>query len=297
MIFSDKECSICGSKEHKTSKCPHGILSGNKCSNCGSIEHASSDCPHGLFSSKCDTCRSKEHATSDCPHGLFSSKCDTCGSLNHATSDCPHGIFSSNKCKYCGSVEHSSDNCPQDFFASKSNNLNKKKSVQSTSNNNNSSDSGCGFLIAVLVIGGVVLYYGIWLAFNIVIPIALLNASLIFTILSFIYKKYKNIFHAMSIPSAVYILFDINNNWFSVNLLRTINNYNVIEWFVLINSVALGYSSFQLVKPFLQKIELMNTELWKRNILKTLIYSIPLLLVLGMLAFFYLYLNNQYYKF
>jgi len=108
--FFTTACSNCGSKDHASGDCPHGIFSSN-CSNCGSRNHASSDCPHGMFSSKCSNCGSTDHASSDCPHGMFSSACSNCGSNNHASSDCPHGMFSS-ACSNCGSKEHSSADCP-----------------------------------------------------------------------------------------------------------------------------------------------------------------------------------------
>lgn len=104
------ECSKCGSSEHATNDCPHGLLS-SKCGKCGSVEHATSDCPHGLLSSKCAKCGSSAHATSDCPHGLLSSKCAKCGSTEHATDDCPHGLLSS-KCSKCGSIDHATRDCP-----------------------------------------------------------------------------------------------------------------------------------------------------------------------------------------
>ena len=59
------ECAQCGSKEHSTDSCPHGIFS--KCAQCGSKEHSTDSCPHGIFS-KCAQCGSKEHSTDSCPH-------------------------------------------------------------------------------------------------------------------------------------------------------------------------------------------------------------------------------------
>jgi len=108
--FFATACATCGSTEHATSDCPHGILS-SECANCGSKNHATADCPHGLFSSKCAGCGSKDHATSDCPHGILSTECASCGSKNHATADCPHGLFSS-KCATCGSRDHATSDCP-----------------------------------------------------------------------------------------------------------------------------------------------------------------------------------------
>ena len=63
------------------------------CRHCGSKEHASEDCPHGILSTECRHCGSKNHASDDCPHGIFSEECRHCGSKDHATDDCPQGLF------------------------------------------------------------------------------------------------------------------------------------------------------------------------------------------------------------
>jgi len=86
------ECTYCGSKEHASSDCPHGILS-TECTYCGSKNHASADCPHGMFSTKCTYCGSTDHVSDNCPHGMFSTECTYCGSQEHASADCPHGLF------------------------------------------------------------------------------------------------------------------------------------------------------------------------------------------------------------
>ena len=70
-----------------------------ECRHCGSLEHASDNCPHGVFSKpECRHCGSKEHASDDCPHGFFSKpECRNCGSIEHASDNCPHGIFSTRR--------------------------------------------------------------------------------------------------------------------------------------------------------------------------------------------------------
>ncbi len=109
-IIADTKCRRCGSTEHATDDCPHGILD-TKCAKCGSTEHATEDCPQGILDSKCTNCGSTEHATDDCPHGILDSKCAKCGSTEHATNDCPHGILDT-KCAHCGSKDHSTEQCP-----------------------------------------------------------------------------------------------------------------------------------------------------------------------------------------
>ncbi len=108
--FFATKCKHCGSVDHSSANCPHGLLS-SKCTHCGSTEHASGDCPHGILSDECKHCGSKDHASDKCPHGLFSTKCTHCGSTEHASGECPHGLFST-KCTHCGSTTHPSDKCP-----------------------------------------------------------------------------------------------------------------------------------------------------------------------------------------
>jgi hypothetical protein len=117
MALFSAECGNCGSKEHATGNCPHGLFS-SECGHCGSKDHATSDCPHGLLSSECGRCGSKGHATGDCPHALFSSECGRCGSKGHATGDCPHALFSS-ECGRCGSKGHATSDCPHGFFSTR----------------------------------------------------------------------------------------------------------------------------------------------------------------------------------
>ena len=62
-IFS-AECRHCGSLEHASDNCPHGVFSKPECSRCGSIEHASSDCPHSVFDSRRSPRQETEHYTS-----------------------------------------------------------------------------------------------------------------------------------------------------------------------------------------------------------------------------------------
>jgi hypothetical protein len=104
------KCANCGSTEHASDNCPHGMFS-SACSGCGSKEHASGDCPHGIFASSCSSCGSNDHATAACPHGMFSTSCSHCGNKNHASSDCPHGLFSS-ACAHCDSRGHATADCP-----------------------------------------------------------------------------------------------------------------------------------------------------------------------------------------
>jgi hypothetical protein len=117
MSLSLSECGNCGSREHATTDCPHGLLS-SQCAHCGSKNHATASCPHGLLSSECAHCGSKDHSSDQCPHGLLSSQCAHCGSRHHSTSECPHGLLSS-RCGNCGSTDHATCDCPHRLYGSR----------------------------------------------------------------------------------------------------------------------------------------------------------------------------------
>lgn len=262
------ECIHCGSKEHASSDCPHGIFSSNKCRHCGSVNHASDDCPHGVFSSnKCRHCGSLDHASDDCPHGVFSSnKCRHCGSVNHASDDCPHGVFSSNKCRHCGSLDHASDDCPQGIFAS---NSSSRTNTTTQTSSPSSDESGCATMIAWLVGIGIAVFVVVWLAVNVVLPVALLNSALALVVLSFIFKKYKTLFASLALVGGGYMLLDITNGWLSVNFVeKVVKNPDWISAFVYLNSAAIGLSTWFLVEPLWTKAKhLATSENQKRIIL------------------------------
>lgn len=260
-LFSSK-CDNCGSTEHSTSDCPHGIFS-SKCAKCGSVDHATSDCPHGIFSSKCSKCGSTEHSTSDCPHGIFSSKCAKCGSTEHSTSDCPHGIFSS-KCSNCGSKNHSTADCPQGMFG-KSTPPPRQETTSSSSD-----ESGCATMIGWLIGIGIVVFVVVWLAVNVVLPVALLNSALALAVLAFVFKKYKTLFASIALVGGGYMLLDITNGWLSVNFVENVvKNPDWISAFVYINAAAIGLCAWLLIQPVWLKTEQIEpTEKRKSLLLK-----------------------------
>ncbi len=274
MSLFSTECSHCGSKEHASVDCPHGILSANKCKYCGSVDHASSDCPHGVFSSnKCKHCGSTEHASSDCPHGLFSSnKCKHCGSTEHASSECPHSIFSANKCKHCGSTNHSSTECPHGFFGNNSTNRPSSTSTSSSSNNN-----GCAGIIGWLIGAAVVAFVVIWLAVNVVLPIALLNSALALTILALAIKRFRTLFAILAYVGGCYMLLDITNGWFSLVFVKNVVKDPIwISIFVYINTIAVGLSTWFLVRPIWKQAKLIESTDKGKSIL---FMSIAILLI------------------
>ncbi len=244
----DAECSHCRSTSHASSDCPHGLLS-SECSHCGSKDHASSDCPHGLFSSECSHCGSTSHASSDCPHGLFSSKCSHCGSKDHASGDCPHGIFSS-ECSHCGSKKHASHQCPHGLLASKPKRpAGRARETTADDSSSSSNGTGCGLLVGIVVIVAV----AVWLAVNVVLPVALLNSALILTILTLFYKHRRVLLSSLALIGGCYMLVDISNGWLSVNFVQNIvKDHRWITGFVYVNAAAVALSTWQLVRPLLE---------------------------------------------
>lgn len=137
-----------------------------ECDYCGSKDHATTDCPHGMFSSSCDYCGSKNHATRDCPHGFLSSSCIYCESKNHASSDCPHGVFSSKSISedddYRNRITHedrevtaSTRNIASTYVDSGTSS-GYSGSESSTSSGGITSDSSGGFVVAIIVLVGIV---------------------------------------------------------------------------------------------------------------------------------------------
>jgi len=255
-------CSICGSVEHSTSDCPHSGLA-SKCANCGSVEHATGDCPHSGFSSKCASCGSTEHPTSNCPHSGFSSKCASCGSVDHSTSDCPHSGFSS-KCASCGSKNHSTADCPHGMLGKST-----PPPRQETSSPTSSSDeSGCATAITWLVGIGIVVFVVVWLAFNVVLPVALLNSALALTVLTFVFKKYKTLFAFLALVGGGYMLLDVTNGWLSVNFVeKVVKNPDWISAFVYINAAAIGFSVWLLIELIWLRTEQMAPTEKRKSVL------------------------------
>ena len=175
-----------------------GIFS-NSCDRCGSTEHTFQDCPHSFFSKACDRCGSTEHTFRDCPHTSFSRSCDRCGSTEHTFQDCPHSFFSK-ACDKCGSANHATQDCPQGFFAKPG-----RHQDRPTEDNDELADGllklAFGFAVVALVV---------WLIFKVILPILLLNLSIIFLISSLKFSENKHILQPISAIAAGFCVFDYN---------------------------------------------------------------------------------------
>jgi len=103
-----------------------------------------------------------------------------------------------------------------------------------------------GWLIAV----GLIVFVVIWLAVNIVLPIALLNSALALTILGLLDSRRKRFFASLAIVGGIYMFLDIINGWFSANFVNNVvKDTTWISAFVYINSGAIGLSTYFLVSP------------------------------------------------
>jgi hypothetical protein len=125
-------------------------------------------------------------------------------------------------------------------------------------------------MIAWLVGIGIVVFVVVWLAVNVVLPVALLNSALALTVLAFIFKKYKTLFASLALIGGGYMLLDITNGWLSVNFVeKVVKNPDWISAFVYINAAALGLCAWLLIQPIWLKTEQMEpTEKRKSLLLK-----------------------------
>jgi hypothetical protein len=154
---------------------------------------------------------------------------------------------------------------------------------ESTSYTSSPSDySGCITPIAWIVGIGVALFVVVWLAVNVVLPVALLNSALVFTILIFVFKRYKTLFAALALVGCAYMLLDISYGWLSVNFVeKVVKNTNWISGFVYINAIAVGISIWILTSPIWEKAKRSETEKGKSYLIKGLVI---LLITIGIIS-------------
>ena len=247
MSLFSSECANCGSKEHSTNDCPHGIFS-SKCSHCGSVDHSSSQCPHGIFSEKCSICGSTEHSTKNCPHGILSSECGICGSVDHSTKNCPHGILST-ECSNCGSKNHSTSDCPHGILSSRSSSNSRSNYSSQTSGEN--AIYGClGKVIGYLIVAAII----IWLVFAVAIPLIIINIAIISLVVGLVQNKYKIYLFILSILAMVYLAIDYYEGYFTKTLANNVPFLDgVIPIFFYLNILAGLASAYFLIRDFLNK--------------------------------------------
>jgi hypothetical protein len=148
--------------------------------------------------------------------------------------------------------------------------LEQARETPTSSQSSSSDESGCATMIAWLVGIGIVIFVVIWLAVNVVLPVALLNSALALAILSLVFKKYKTLFASLALVGGGYMLLDITNGWLSVNFVeKVVKNPDWISTFVYINAAAIGLCAWLLVQPLWSNTEqIESTEKRKSLILK-----------------------------
>ncbi len=240
----------------------------SKCPDCNSVKiNLFEDQGDG----KCDQCLGKglgdlvdqfaanlANAKSDCLKCNGTGQCQTCGGTGFV--------------KYENSetgVSNSSNSYSNTYLPSPKSDYSSSSGI-SADYSSSSDDNGCaviiGYIIGIVVIVGVV----IWLALNIVLPIALLNSALVFTILALCYKERKTLFASLALVGGSYMLLDILKGWLSANFVHNVVGNPVwITGFVYLNAAAIGLSVWFLVQPmWANSIEIEETDKQKSLLLK-----------------------------
>jgi hypothetical protein len=187
------------------------------------LNHSSSNCPHGFFSTKCSKCGSTEHSTSNCPHGFFSSKCSNCGSVNHKTSDCPNSRFLSIFFNYR-------------IFSG-----------------NKLDENGCIYYVVKFSLIIALICFLIWLLLYFLLPMILLNISVIFLLISIFYKKQRLLLNSISILGGIYLTIELHIRYL-INIVNQIFDFNTILPVILILNSLSVFVSVVLIINFLKKI-------------------------------------------
>jgi len=108
----------------------------------------------------------------------------------------------------------------------------------------------------------------VWLAVNVVLPVALLNSALALAVLAFVFKKYKSLFAFLALIGGGYMLLDITNGWLSVKFVeKVVKNPDWISAFVYINAAAIGLCAWLLIQPIWLKTEQMEPNEKRKSLL------------------------------
>lgn len=147
----------------------------------------------------------------------------------------------------------------------------------STSDNSSSSD------VIIKIIAWIVgiclaVFVVIWLAINVVIPVAMLNSALIFAILTFVFKNKKTLFASLALVGGAYLIIDVTNGWLSLLFVENVvKSPYWISAFVYINAAAIGFCTWLLISP----LWLKSNQLEPNNKRKSLLIKIGLILIVA----------------
>jgi hypothetical protein len=152
----------------------------------------------------------------------------------------------------------------RDYYDNQKTN-NRESTYESGSYNSQSTDqSGCTTAIVWLVGIGIALFAAVWLAVNIVLPVALLNSAVTLTVLALTLKQRKTLFAALALVGGSYMLLDVINGWFSLIFVeKVVKSSDWISAFVYLNATAIGMSTWILIQPMWLKANQM--ELTDKN--------------------------------
>jgi len=143
-----------------------------------------------------------------------------------------------------------------------------KKSLDIPDNSSSSDESGCASIIGWIIGIAIIVFVVIWLAVNVVIPVALLNSALVLTILAFVFKQRKTLFAILALVGGLYMILDVLNGWFSLSFVQNVvENPDWISAFVFINAVAIGLSTWILLQPLWLKANLTGTNEKRKKII------------------------------
>ena len=144
-----------------------------------------------------------------------------------------------------------------------------RRRLSNDSNDGSSSSFESSIIKVVLWILGICLavYVVIWLAINVVLPVAMLNSALIFAILTFIFKKNKTLFASLALVGGAYMILDVTNGWLSLLFVEEVTkNPYWISAFVYINAAAIGWCTWLLVNPLWTKTEQIEPSNKRKNL-------------------------------
>lgn len=113
-----------------------------------------------------------------------------------------------------------------------------QKQQSGTQNSKDADTAMYEFLFKAIAVVAIV-FGVIWLLFNVVLPIIVINSSLVLLIASLIFKKYRKYLLVASVIGIMYIILDINFGWFTKSLPISVSFFsNTIPYFYYLNIFA-----------------------------------------------------------
>jgi hypothetical protein len=109
-------------------------------------------------------------------------------------------------------------------------------------------DNGCAKVVGGLIAGVIILWLAVWLAANVVLPLALLNSALVLCTLSVVYRQRQVLLAGLALLGGCYMLVDIAHGWLSANFVNNVvKNPQWLTAFVYVNAVAVAVSAWFLI--------------------------------------------------